>query len=79
LPINQKIILDIYFKLGRFVEKQLTIRLPKKGIRAQYHHWELEYGRYNTKLLLNNYQDIGYICSKQFRFRLQNYFFFELE
>jgi len=78
LPINQKNIFEMYIKVGRFYEKQLSIRIPRKRITAQYHHWELEYKDFTIARLISDYKEIGYSCKNQTRFKMTKYLYFEI-
>ena len=78
LPLNKKIIFELKFRLGRFINKTLTIQVPKKKITTPFHHWEPGFENYTTTKIVDDFKHLHYDLEANFEFKLQSYFYFKL-
>jgi 2-polyprenyl-3-methyl-5-hydroxy-6-metoxy-1,4-benzoquinol methylase len=57
LPFNQKNLLTIYLKLGRYFEQEWVLRKAKRRITTVNHHWELGYKEFTRERVENVFLD----------------------
>ncbi len=77
LPLNKKVVFEFKIRLGRYLNREWIVTLPKKRITTPNHHWELEYADYTGKRLIADMHNHGFIPEKNFSYRLQSFFHFK--
>jgi uncharacterized UPF0146 family protein len=60
LPINEKILFEIEYKIPKFKKNILKLSIKKNKITTQNHFWEIGYSKYSEVFIENMFIEQGY-------------------